>query len=112
MNESKDDLEIEENDGEKGEKYAFKILHYKVYVDKYQYVVRDARTERIGKDGVLRVGMPYGYFKTITSFLSDIRDQEIRNSTIKSGSLEGAINKIIKTDEDFKKLVEPLKKLE
>lgn len=103
----------EEEIKEEEESFAFKVLQYKIYATSRQYIVYDSGTEKKDKrSGKMTRGGLHGYFASLSGALGSIRDDEMRNATIGTGTLDKAIEKIAKMNADYEKIVEPLKKIE
>ena len=101
-----------ETKAEDKDSFAFKILHYKVYASSRQYTVRDELTESVDKKGKPLLGNLCGYFASLSGVLDSIRDDEIRQLTIGSKTLDEAIERIAQFNSVYEGLIEPLKKIE
>jgi hypothetical protein len=98
-----DEEELEEE--EKDASFVCNIAGYDIFADKYQYIVFCPK-------GKAKTPIKLGFFGTLTSAISDIRQTEMRNKTLKSRTLEIVIDKLVEFDREFNKLLLPLKKLE
>lgn len=99
------DEEIEEEEEEKDSASICIIAGYEILTDRRQYILKAPK-------GETKTILTLGYFRNLSSCISEIRDQEIRKKVLKSKTLEIVIDKLVEFDREFAKLLIPLKKLE
>lgn len=108
MKKEKEDIEDSEDGDDERAAFAFRILNYKVYGTKRQYSVFKVNKNSKGQQKETRLG----FYSWLEHVLSAIRQDGSRLSITDSKTLDVAINRIVKFNEEFNKLIEPLRKLE
>jgi len=91
---------------------CFKILNYTIKADKYCYIVKGSTPAGKDEDGEEKTWNCGGFHRTLEDALSDIRQNELRASTLDAKTLDRAVEKLVECNEKFNKLIEPLRKLE
>ena len=85
--------------------------NYKIYADRYQFILRDKREEKTDKEGKLRVG-DATYHSNLSDILQEIIDRELKDKVAGSKDLSTVIKRLADFQAETDKLLSPLKKLE
>lgn len=93
--------------------FCFEIAGSTISADKYQYIV-NGFVDVPGKNakGEKRRMPVTGYFSYLADAIQEVRDSHIKALMFNSKTIEEAIDRMIKVDDEFKKLLEPLAKFE
>jgi hypothetical protein len=95
---------------EEKEKFVCEVLNYQIFATKTQYCVFYPPNKK--KDGSMTGRGICGYYRSLSDALSDIRQEELRLRSVGGKTLDNVIEKLKEFNDEFNKLLKPLKKLE
>lgn len=102
----------EENDSGESEAFVCSVMNYRVFADKRQYTVLHPSSGSKRKDGTAVPGALLGYFKDMSTVLTEIRESGMRSVTPGAQTLDEAITRLSKFNTEFTKAISGLKALE